>query len=55
MVESRPHNNPAPGLSPLRGTFVGRQQELADLRAALEDALSGHGRLVVLAGEPGIG
>ena len=55
MVELQPSNNPAPGLSPLRGTFVGRQQELADLRAALEDALSGHGRLVVLAGEPGIG
>ena len=37
------------------GTFVGRQREMGELRAALEDALSGHGRLVMLAGEPGIG
>ena len=43
MVESQPPNNPAPSLSPLLGTFVGRQQELASLKAALEDALSGHG------------
>ena len=27
MVESQPPNNPAYGLSPLRGTFVGRQQQ----------------------------
>ncbi|HLF05323.1 MAG TPA: AAA family ATPase [Dehalococcoidia bacterium] len=35
--------------------FVGRQREMAALTAALEDALSGQGRLVMLAGEPGIG
>jgi DNA-binding CsgD family transcriptional regulator len=35
--------------------FVGRQRELATLKAALEDAFGGHGRLVMLAGEPGIG
>ena len=35
--------------------FVGRERELAELRAALDDALSGNGRLVMLAGEPGIG
>lgn len=35
--------------------FVGRQREMAELRIALEDALSGQGRLVMLAGEPGIG
>ncbi len=28
---------------------------MAELRAALEDALSGRGRLVTLVGEPGIG
>ena len=39
----------------LSGGFVGRQQELADLKAALEDAVSGHGRLLMLVGEPGIG
>ena len=35
--------------------FVGRHQELADLSATLEDALNGYGRIVMLAGEPGIG
>ena len=28
---------------------------MAELTSALDDALSGHGRLVMLAGEPGIG
>jgi predicted ATPase len=37
------------------GTFIGRQQEMGELKAALEDALSGQGRLVMLVGEPGIG
>ncbi len=37
------------------GEFVGRQREMAELKAALEDALSGRGRLVTLVGEPGIG
>ena len=37
------------------GVFVGRQEEMDGLKAALEDALSGRGRLVLLAGEPGIG
>ncbi len=35
--------------------FVGRQRELSELTAALEDAIKGSGRLVMLAGEPGIG
>ena len=37
------------------GVFVGRRQEMGDLKAALEDALSGRGRMVTLVGEPGIG
>ena len=37
------------------GPFVGREPELVRLRAALEAALAGRGRLVMLAGEPGIG
>ncbi len=32
--------------------FVGRQREMAELKAALEDALSGRGRMVMLSGEP---
>ena len=35
--------------------FVGRQAEMGVLQAALEDALAGRGRLVMLVGEPGIG
>ena len=35
--------------------FVGRQKELGELKACLEEALSGRGRLVMLVGEPGIG
>jgi tetratricopeptide (TPR) repeat protein len=37
------------------GVFVGRQKETGELRAALEEALSGHGKLLMLVGEPGIG
>jgi tetratricopeptide (TPR) repeat protein len=36
-------------------TFVGRQRELAILRAGLDDAIKGRGRLFLLSGEPGIG
>ena len=35
--------------------FVGREREMAELTSALDDALAGEGRLVMLAGEPGIG
>src|ERR1700694_2572764 len=35
--------------------FVGRERELGELRAALEGANAGHGRLFLLSGEPGIG
>ena len=37
------------------GVFVGRQREMGELKACLEDALSGRGRLVTLVGEPSIG
>jgi predicted ATPase len=35
--------------------FVGRHRELRVLKSALEDAAAGRGRVVMLAGEPGIG
>jgi len=35
--------------------FVGRQQELAVLQQALEQAGAGHGQVVALVGEPGVG
>ena len=37
------------------GVFVARRREMDMLTAALEDAISGHGRVVALAGEQGIG
>ncbi len=45
----------APARNITAGSFVGRQAELAELNAALEDVLSGRDRLVMLMGEPGIG
>ena len=41
---------------PVSGSrFVGRQPEMAELRLALDGALSDQGQLVMLVGEPGIG
>src|SRR3954470_12354692 len=37
------------------GVFVGRESEIDKLRQALEDTFDGHGRLMMLVGEPGIG
>ncbi len=48
----------APEHSPANGTarsFVGRGHQLQEMRAALESALSGSGRLILLSGEAGIG
>ena len=39
----------------LGSAFVGREREMIELKASLEDAISGRGRLVMLVGEPGIG
>ena len=36
------------------GVFVGRQREMGELRAALEESLAGRGQMVMLVGEPGI-
>jgi predicted ATPase len=35
--------------------FVGRQAEVAQLRKALEQAQAGHGQIVGVMGEPGVG
>ena len=48
MLESHP-------IRDIGRVFVGRQREMAQLKAALDDAISGRGQLVMLAGEPGIG
>jgi DNA-binding winged helix-turn-helix (wHTH) protein/tetratricopeptide (TPR) repeat protein len=49
---------PRLSMRPLRGDqpdFVGRAREIARLDAALDEALAGRGRLLLLAGQPGIG
>ena len=38
-----------------REVFVGRERELGELTAALDDALAGRGGLCLLVGEPGVG
>ena len=50
-----PTRHPANPVSSAGGTFVGRQRVMGGLMVALEDALSSQGRVVMLAGEPGIG
>jgi predicted ATPase len=45
--------NPAP--PPGLRAFVGRDREVAELVAGLEDAIGGRGRLFLISGEPGIG
>jgi eukaryotic-like serine/threonine-protein kinase len=37
------------------GVFVGRDRELDEMQESLEEALGGHGGLLLLVGEPGIG
>jgi tetratricopeptide (TPR) repeat protein len=49
-----PVTSPAPGASDARA-FVGRERELAELEAHLAAAAAGHGGLVLLGGEPGVG
>jgi class 3 adenylate cyclase/tetratricopeptide (TPR) repeat protein len=50
-VRSRLHASVGPDLSP----FVGRESEMEQLRRALENARAGHGQVVSLVGEPGVG
>lgn len=50
------HMDDLPGPNRVAGSlFVGRDAELAELVAGLEDAINGRGRLFLVAGEPGIG
>ncbi|HEY6306174.1 MAG TPA: protein kinase [Candidatus Angelobacter sp.] len=43
------------GVIPVKRHTVGRKRELAELRAAFDSAESGHGLLMCIGGEPGIG
>lgn len=46
---------PSPAARIFRHALVGREPEVADLRAALGSAREGHGQLLLISGEPGIG
>jgi DNA-binding CsgD family transcriptional regulator len=53
---TRKSSNQTALLDPMAGGgFVGRHREMAELMTALDGALKGRGRLVMLVGEPGIG
>ena len=54
LVDSRESTSSQTQLETSSG-FVGRQRELRELQEALDGVLAGQGRLVMLAGEPGIG
>jgi tetratricopeptide (TPR) repeat protein len=49
------HNRDGAPAATSRSRFVGRERELAQLRAGLDDAIAGRGRLFLISGEPGIG
>lgn len=53
VAAERPRSDAAAGTG--GPPFVGRDDAMAQLRRALHSALHGHGRLVLLVGEPGIG
>ena len=53
MPEIPSLNNPAEQPGGAAGVFVGRERELGELRAALDESLTGRGRLAMLVGEPG--
>ena len=57
LKPARPEDAAAhPGSGPTYSrTFVGREAELRQLHAAFDNAVSGEGSLVMVAGEPGIG
>jgi DNA-binding SARP family transcriptional activator len=44
-----------PAVDATRSAFVGRRREMAELVGGLDDVFAGHGRLFLVAGEPGIG
>lgn len=61
MLSSRQPAEAPPGIEALiaetsrSGVFIGREQEIEALRSVFEEAAAGHGRIVMLSGEAGIG
>ncbi len=52
---TRDKENPVEPIRSASPVFVGRDVEMAELAAGLEDAIGGRGRLFLITGEPGIG
>ena len=42
-------------MSPVRKIWLGREYEVGELEAGLDELSGGHGRLFLITGEPGIG
>src|SRR5438132_4127453 len=55
LIDQLTHASVTLPARPEDSPFVGREREMAALHAALEHAQAGHGQLVLIAGEPGIG
>jgi DNA-binding SARP family transcriptional activator len=55
QLVAEPPGAARPAVEATRSAFVGRERELAELVAGLDDVFAGRGRLFLLAGEPGIG
>ena len=55
MSQPAPRPHRAEPIALTFSEFVGRRHEMTQLETTLAEAMSGQGRLVLLAGEPGIG
>ncbi|MEC8856063.1 MAG: ATP-binding protein [Chloroflexota bacterium] len=55
MSQPAPSPRPAASISLTLSVFVGRRREMDQLEATLSESMAGQGRLIMLAGEPGIG
>ena len=54
-IEGLPHGSVSAGARQAWSVYVGRGDELALVKSAADDAIGGRGRLMLVAGEPGIG
>src|SRR5262249_53666047 len=55
VAHALPRPEKARGIEGLRADLIGRDEELARVKAALADLLRGHGQMVSLIGEAGVG
>ncbi len=60
LIERKSEEKPQHSRQPLpvrssSSAFIGREREMAELRSGLDEAASGHGRLHLIAGAPGVG